>query len=82
MVSVTHFGHGVYCYLCQEVYESTDDCDHDLSDKAGVQEGFNTEYFAQPNNMGHHTPCHFMEVDGMEMCGDCEKVKIPAEMVE
>lgn len=81
MTSVTYYGHGFYCYRCQTVYDSTQDCEHDLSDKAGVQEGHQSEYVAQPNDMRHHSPCTFIEVDGMEMCGECNLVKVPAEMV-
>ncbi len=82
MSSVALMGHGVYCYICVEVHESTDDCDHDLGDKAGVQWARSEGYFAQPDSMGHHGPHMFIEVDGMEMCAECEHVKIPDEMVE
>jgi len=81
-MSVTHYGHGVYCYRCQDAHESTDDCEHRLQDMAGIQKGINDEFTAQKDSMGHHSPCMFHEVDGMEMCLECEKVKIPNEMVK
>ena len=80
MSSVTHYGHGVYCYACQAVYENTDGCEHGLDKKAGVQKT-RDGYAAQPNDMGHHGPHWFIEVDGMEMCAECEHVKIPDEMM-
>lgn len=80
MSMVTHYGHGVYCYVCQAVYESTDGCEHGLDRKAGVQKT-RDGYLAQPAEMGHYSPHMWMEIDGMEQCGECGAVKIPDEMV-
>ncbi len=81
-MGVTLYGHGVYCYLCQEVYEGTDGCDHRLDKKAGIQKDpFDDEYTAKPSDKGHNSPCMFIEVDGMQQCAECDKVKIPTEMV-
>jgi len=79
-MTVTSYGHGIYCYRCVDVHASTSDCDHDLGDKAGV-ERVDGGYAAQPNDMGHYSPHIYMEIDGMEMCSDCQRVKIPEEMV-
>ena len=81
MTSVTNYGNGYWCYRCQEAHESTDVCDHFLSDKAGIEDT-RDGYIAQPNNMGHHASCVFTEVDGLDMCSMCERVKIPDEIAE
>lgn len=89
MSRVSLHGHGVYCYVCQEVYPtaSTDPdddiphCSHDLSNKAGVQKG-EDGYFAQRNDMGHRTPHLFMDIDGFQTCSECDRVKLPDVLVE
>jgi len=81
MTTVTWYGHGIYCYSCQEVYDDTDGCEHRLDRKAGVEKT-RDGYVAQPNNMGHLSPHHFIEDDGMQQCAKCSRVKIPDGMVE
>lgn len=80
MSRVAHHGHGVYCYRCQDVFEGTDGCEHDLSYMAGVRKS-RGEYVAQPDNMGHMSPCMFHEIEGVDTCVECNKVKIPDGMV-
>lgn len=81
MSRVTHYGHGIFCEMCGEVYADTDACDHTLEPKMGVRKG-RDGWVAQPADMGHHSPCTFMEIDGFEQCPECGKVKVPTEMVE
>jgi len=81
MSRVEHFGHGVYCEKCQDVHDSTDGCDHRFEKKNGVRkEG--DYYIAQPPNMGHFSPHMWMDVDDMEVCGECGATKIPKDMVQ
>lgn len=79
-MSVTLYGHGVYCSRCIEVYESTNDCGHNLGAKMGVQRT-DDGYAAQPDGMGHYSPHVYHEVDGMDTCLECGRVKISTEMV-
>ena len=81
MTTVTFYGHGVWCHLCQEVYESTDGCEHGLDRKAGIQDTFDG-YVAQPDGMGHYSPHTWLDIDGMETCAECGAVKIPDEFLK
>lgn len=81
MATITHHGHGVYCYMCQEVHDGTDGCDHRFDKKAGVEKTADG-YAAQPNDMGHMSPHMFVEIDGMKQCTECNRVKIPTELVD
>ena len=81
MAGVVLHGHGVFCHACQTVYDSTDGCDHRLRKKDGIQKG-RDGYFAQPEDKGHFSPCHYVEIDGMEQCLECGRVKLPEEMMD
>lgn len=81
MSRVKHYGHGVFCEMCGEVYDGTDGCEHGLEAKMGIRKG-RDGYVAQPADMGHYSPCMFIDVDGFEQCAECGKVKIPTDMVE
>lgn len=81
MSPVRHHGHGVWCHICQTVYDGTDGCDHHLSKKDGVQKT-RDGYEAVPADMGHFSPCHYIEVDGLQTCAECGRVKLPLRLVE
>lgn len=80
MTRVEHFGHGFFCYLCRDVYDDTDGCDHPLRKMAGVEDTRNG-YRAQPADLGHHGSHVFVEIEGMQQCSKCDRVKIPDAMV-
>lgn len=73
--------HGVWCYICQEVHDGTDGCEHRLENKDGLAK-HDDGYITTRPDMGHYSPCMFFEVDGFEQCGECGATKIPSELVE
>lgn len=81
MTRVTLHGHGVYCHACDEVYDSTDECDHRLDRKSGIHKE-RDYYIAQPAEMGHYSPHHWMEIDGIPQCPECGAVRLSKERVE
>lgn len=82
MSRVALHGHGVYCEMCQEVYEGTEGCEHELRRKMGVQKDVDGGYLAAPEDMGHYSPHQFMLIDEMMQCVECGAVQIPPEMVQ
>lgn len=81
MSKVTHYGHGVWCEICQEVQSGTDECRHGLAPKDGIMKD-GDEYITNPADMGHYSPHMFIEVGGMQQCAECGATKIPAEMMD
>jgi rubredoxin len=81
MATITHHGHGVFCHVCQAVYEDTDGCEHNFDRKDGIRKD-DDGYITDPDGMGHYSPCMFMEIDELEQCVECGATKLPAEMVE
>lgn len=81
MSRIIHHGHGVYCYVCQSVYEDQDGCEHGFDNKDGVNKRFNGDYETDVAGMGHETPCVFHTVDGVERCVECGKAKLPEKLV-
>jgi len=81
MSRVEHLGLGVYCRLCDTVYDGTDACDHGLDERDGVRPARRspTGYVAQPPDMSHHGPHMWIEVEGNEVCHRCEAVQIAPE---
>ena len=81
MARVSHYGHGVWCYICQEVHDGTDGCEHGLDRKDGIKRSTDG-YITDPADMGHFSPHMFGEIDGFEQCLECGATKIPTELVE
>ena len=77
-----------YCVDCREILDGLGldhaDDEHDEHVEATVLRVNHVEdgqLVAVDGDMGHFSPCHFMEIDDHEQCPECGATKIPHEAV-
>lgn len=83
---MTNLWNKFFCLECQEVVDighASAEHDDPTVDVYGIDRASASDsgYIASDRDMGHYSPHVWIEVDGLDMCGECGAVQVPEEVI-